>query len=532
MRTTAFTMVLAFALAAGCRTDPHDHPPASSDDHGESGHGDDEHGHGHGDDEGAAEVVTVWGERTQLFAEFPALVVGEDSPFAAHLTRLHDHAAIARGAVVVELEAAGRETERFSVDGTARPGIFRPVVRPTHAGAHTVTLRLTSEEASEVHLMGVFTVYATRAEADARPHGDAPPGTISYLLEQQWQVPFQLARAEERLLRPSLPAFGHLALPRDAEAIITAPRDGRLLLTDPPFPTVGDEVAAGAVIFALTATPADHVDPASLDLDVEQAQIRASTARRDVDRLAPLVEQGVVARRRLDDARSALSEAQAALRSARRRKASVGQSQRVVAGGDGFDVPTPLSGVIAETFVAPGAWVAAGQRLARVVNRDRLWLDIGVPEVYVGRLRDISGAWFAIDGVPGERAVGADALVSIGTEVNAETRTLAVRFRVDNTDRALFAGMTTDAHLIVDAPGPALAVPLEAIVDDGGTEVAYVQTGGESFERRTVELGLRDGPYVAVISGIAAGEWVVARGAWSVRLASLSTASIGHGHAH
>ena len=76
------------------------------------------------------------------------------------------------------------------------------------------------------------------------------------------------------------------------------------------------------------------------------------------------------------------------------------------------------------------------------------------------------------------------------------------------------------------------AVPVDAVVDDGGMDVVYVQTGGESFTRKPVRLGIRDGDYIEIREGIEPGDWVVAQGAYSVKLASTSTESIGHGHVH
>ena len=265
---------------------------------------------------------------------------------------------------------------------------------------------------------------------------------------------------------------------------------------------------------------------------MDQAQIRVGAARREVERLAPLVAQGVVPRRRLDGAESELATAEAELRSARRRRSSLSQTERVGGSRDALDVPSPIDGSIAELFVSPGTWVSEGERLARVVNRDRLVLSVGVPEAYVGRLRDVSGAWFRLDSVPGVIEVPPTALVSVGTELDAESRTLPVRFSIDNVRRELFAGMRTRAHLIADEPQLTTAVPAAAVVDDSGTDVVYVQTGGESFERRPVRLGIRDGDHVEVTEGVSPGEWVVTTGAYSVKLASTSTESVGHGHAH
>ena len=45
-------------------------------------------------------------------------------------------------------------------------------------------------------------------------------------------------------------------------------------------------------------------------------------------------------------------------------------------------------------------------------------------------------------------------------------------------------------------------------------------------------LGLRDGEYIQVLSGLEEGEQVVTKGAYAIRLASVSTVIPAHGHAH
>jgi cobalt-zinc-cadmium efflux system membrane fusion protein len=47
-----------------------------------------------------------------------------------------------------------------------------------------------------------------------------------------------------------------------------------------------------------------------------------------------------------------------------------------------------------------------------------------------------------------------------------------------------------------------------------------------------VQLGIRDGDYVEIRSGVASGERVVSRGAYLVKLAASGPAEVGHGHAH
>ena len=60
----------------------------------------------------------------------------------------------------------------------------------------------------------------------------------------------------------------------------------------------------------------------------------------------------------------------------------------------------------------------------------------------------------------------------------------------------------------------------------------FAQVEGETFERRDVVLGGRDGDLVLVLNGVNAGDRVVNGAAYQVRLASLSTAVPVHGHEH
>lgn len=540
-RHTARLMLhLTVLLTIGCtqRDGGEDHGHSHGEPAGHDDHGEEAHGHGHGAHEGVSEAVTRYGEQTQLFVEFPALVAGEESAFAAHLTRLFDHGAVEAGTVSVELSWGGSMPERFSVEGPSVPGIFRPVVRPAQAGPRKVLVTLETPMSREMHDLGEFMVFETRQQADAAgaASDSGEEGEISYLLEQQWKVPFRLKQAQARAVRPNLSAFARLSLPAEAEVVITAPRDGRIGGVKGAFPRVGEEREAGGALFSLRSAPEQGGEQATLDLGVAQAEIEVAAARREVERLAPLVEQGVVAQRRLDEAQSVLEQAQAEQRSAQRRRAALTQSQRISSAGEGITVPSPLDGRVAELFVAAGSWVERGAPLARVVSSEEraLWLDVHVPQAHVGELGEISGVWFE-RGVGEERRVmevPTEALVSIGSALDPEHRTLPVRFRLNEGLEGLYGGMIVQVRLIIDAPHEGVVVPAEALVEEGGMDVVYVQTGGESFTKRVVRLGERDGADVEVLAGVSAGDWVVARGAHGVKLAASSTETIGHGHAH
>ena len=112
---------LAFAvpaLLAACtgRTDDNTHD-AHSD---EIAHGD---GHDHGDPEPLA--FTVYTDSVELFVEFAPLVVGQESRFAAHFTRMGRlFAPVTQGSATITLKGIGAPLTS-TADAPSDPGIFR-----------------------------------------------------------------------------------------------------------------------------------------------------------------------------------------------------------------------------------------------------------------------------------------------------------------------------------------------------------------------------------------------------------------------
>jgi multidrug efflux pump subunit AcrA (membrane-fusion protein) len=75
-----------------------------------------------------------------------------------------------------------------------------------------------------------------------------------------------------------------------------------------------------------------------------------------------------------------------------------------------------------------------------------------------------------------------------------------------------------------------LAVPASALVDEDGIPSLYLHVAGESFIKRWVRTGVRDGAWVEILDGLTGGERIVVEGAAVVRLVSLSGAISEHSH--
>lgn len=511
------SLALVLSLMACSPSDPgHGH------DHG-AGTADDEHAH---DAEIESEVITHYSDQTELFVEFPPLAVGRASRMAAHLTRLDDFQPLHSGRLDVELRQAGRTVARFRVDEAARDGLFTPTVTPRAAGRFQLVVLFEGEGLNLVHDLGEFQVH--ESVQTARVRTPAPEGDIAYLKEQQWSNRFASEPVRERWLRPSVLGFATVAAPADAGAELRAPADG--YLAQRSLARAGDQVASGDLLGFVVPRLGADTDFGRLRVELEQTRSSLSLAERDVARLAPLFEQGAVPERRLLEARERVEVAQAEFDTARARLQQYEQSD----GDAGIALRSPVAGEIIEASARPGAFVRAGDRIFRVASPDRRWLEIRLPERFAASTRQVSGAWLSwgddqtivLDEASDARVVQTEAAV------DPVTRTVGVTLDYPSARGPELIGARIPVHVFVADPELRLAVPRAAIIEDAGRDVVYVQTGGETFIRRPVELGIVDGDYVEVSYGLQSGERVVSQEAYLVRLAAAGGTEIGHGHAH
>ncbi|MBO3706026.1 MAG: efflux RND transporter periplasmic adaptor subunit [Candidatus Accumulibacter sp.] len=480
-------------------------------------------GHGHAP---GGEKITHFSERTELFVEFPRLVVGEKSAFAAHLTTVADFRALAVAKVSVILSGGGLPDEVFVNDKPSQPGIFRPEAQPQAAGERELTIEVATPEFTVRHLLGPVTVYADRKAADAE-HGEHEEEGIAFTKEQQWKVDFATAEVLQKPLRPVISATGSVRGRPDGEALMLAPAPGRVLAAG-PFPVLGQAVKKGELLATFAPSLGGDADLATLQADAKKAAIELDLAQRERARMESLFKEEAVPEKRLLAAQAGEASARANLAAAQGRAGQYG-------GAGGVPLRAPVAGVLADVRVAPGAYAQEGSALFHIVDRSALWLELRVPEAEAARLATPSGAAFRVDGigdsfeiVPGRNG----RLIAVGAAVDPTTRTLPVLFEMTAPDARLRIGMAVKAQVFAGPAREAVAVPVSAVLDENGIATVFVMIGGESFVRQSVRVGVCDGDWVEVVEGLEPGQRVVSRGAYLVKLAASNTGQIGHGHAH
>lgn len=509
MRSCNAVLVL-FLVAAGCSRQA---PPAAPDPEPESD----------------PISVTHWTDRTELFAEYPVLVAGQTSRFAIHLTRLDGFKALTEGRVEVRLEGGG-QPQTFRVDGPSRPGIFGVDVTPATAGARQLIVALQSNGLTVEHRVGTVEVYRDTEAAKAAPPGDEGAPGISFLKEQQWTLDFGTAVVAEDSLRESIRIPARLEPRPDGAADVVAPIQGRLVSA--VSAPMGARVTRGQELARIAPPAAVPGDLPQLQRARADADTALGLAARDRERAERLIAAGAAPARRLDEARAAESQAMNRLTAAELSLAQYQAAQSGAAASDAslFVVRAPIDGVISGRQATTGTNVTVGAPLFQIVDVSSVHAVGRIPESATGRAARAGLAELDIAGHSGRLPAGP--LVSIGKVLDPESRTLPITFAFDNSRAALPLGQSLFLHLLFDQTAAAPVVPVDAVVDDGGRPIVFVQREGETFERRAVTLGTRAGGVVQITEGVNVGERVVTRGAYLVRLASLSSVVPAHGHVH
>jgi membrane fusion protein, heavy metal efflux system len=183
--------------------------------------------------------------------------------------------------------------------------------------------------------------------------------------------------------------------------------------------------------------------------------------------------------------------------------------------------------------VSEGQYVTAGQPLATITKNNRLVLRADVSLKDADQVAFIQEANFTIPQnqiTYNTRSLNAR-LLAVGKSTADNSPFIPVHFELDSKP-GILPGTFAEVYLKTVPLYNVLVIPVRALVEEQGVFYVYVQTEGESFQRREVKLGANDGQQVQVLSGVSEGERVVTKGAYQIKLSTASGTLPAHGHEH
>ncbi len=177
-----------------------------------------------------------------------------------------------------------------------------------------------------------------------------------------------------------------------------------------------------------------------------------------------------------------------------------------------IDVIAPQDGVVTALEAADGMFLQPGVRAVSLTDLSAVWLIVDVFERDIARMTDDMRAVATFEHLNGRTFEGV--IDYVYPALDAQTRTLPVRLRFDNSEGLLRPNMFGNVSLIPNETRMALTVPTEAIIRTGTAERVILKTGEGTFKPRLITTGLRDnfdgGGRTEVVQGLAPGEEVVA----------------------
>ncbi|MGA2475407.1 MAG: efflux RND transporter periplasmic adaptor subunit [Terriglobia bacterium] len=168
----------------------------------------------------------------------------------------------------------------------------------------------------------------------------------------------------------------------------------------------------------------------------------------------------------------------------------------------------PASGYVMERKAYPNQYVTPDTELYKLVDLNRVWVQADVYEFEMPAVSLGQEATMTTESLPGASWKGR--LVFINPEVKTDTRTGTVRMEFPNPELKLKPGMFVNVELHKSF-GRQLTVPVDAVIDSGTRQVVFVDLGKGAFAPREVKVGERTQDYLAILSGLRAGDHVVTR---------------------
>ena len=169
----------------------------------------------------------------------------------------------------------------------------------------------------------------------------------------------------------------------------------------------------------------------------------------------------------------------------------------------------PTNGYIIEKNVIEGDLVEAGQKLFRIANLDKVWVEgeiyqFDLPQIHLEDLVKITLPY-----LPGRAFEGK--VSYIYPYLSGDARTGKIRVELANPRLELLPDMYANMELSINL-GEKLQIPESAVMYTGKRRIVFIDLGEGRLRPQQIIVGLRNQGYFEVLSGLSAGDRVVTSG--------------------
>jgi RND family efflux transporter MFP subunit len=358
-------------------------------------------------------------------------------------------------------------------------------------------------------LIIIALMLATAAAIWKRKDGKKPPNPVaSELVAQQAQQALRFGPMDWVTVKPILLA-SYIPLTGSVRAVDSATVKAK----------VAGELRSLSVREGMAVNKGDvvgQIDTTDYQLRIQerQAQLRQAeaqllTAQRNADANQQLVARGFISENSSANTVSALDAAKAA-----RDTVQFQLDQALKALGD-TRLIAPISGMVAERHALPGEKLSPDNKVLSIVSTEKLEAELAVPAqdlvgIQIGQRLDLH-----VEGVDTAQAAK---VLRINPATSGSSRNVMVYLQLEGPTSKLRIGAFVQGLLPLQSKGQVLAVPLNAVRDQGGRQAVWVVRQGK-LEEQLVRTGIRDDRakapngalgMVQILEGLNEGDAVIA----------------------
>jgi membrane fusion protein (multidrug efflux system) len=252
------------------------------------------------------------------------------------------------------------------------------------------------------------------------------------------------------------------------------------------------------------------------DTSVEEAQLRSAEAsvdlaRVNLERTNQLFSKATVSQSQVDSDGAA---SKTALASADNIRATIAKKT----------IKAPFSGRLGIRLVNLGQNLKAGDAIVSLQALDPIYADFYLPQQDLAQIATGLAVRLTSDAYPNQAIEGK--VTAVSPDIDASTRNVRVQATIKNGDGHLRPGMYVNVAVELPITQHVLTIPATAVVYAPYGDTVYVvenKTDEKTSEKQLVvrqqivRLGLQRGDFVAVTSGLKAGDTVVTSGVFRLR---------------
>ncbi|MDQ2675964.1 MAG: efflux RND transporter periplasmic adaptor subunit [Actinomycetota bacterium] len=394
-------------------------------------------------------------------------------------------------------------------------------------------------------------------DAEGGEHGDehSQEGAIELDDETAELMGVETEQAVETEIDATIATTGRVLVAPNAHAVVGAKVAGRVVsvsvepgrevragqtlvvVDSPEVAELRGELAEARARLSIADAAVARVGKAESRAAAIQAKSRLDLAEANLTRKRRLAEIGAVAGREVQEAEAELTNAKAEyefqtrIQVTREQQEARGEAEGAratvarlssqlsalgaspAATGGQVAISSPVSGTVIDVHASVGEAVTPDKEILTVMNLSNVIVEAQLPESQAARVGPGRRLVARVPGVP--EGVFEGTVESVGRMVDPAKRTVPVRARVDNTRALLRHEMGVEVQIAAGSSKRAVTVPTTALVDEEGLKVVYVKEG-ERYERRVVTVGSVSYNRAEILSGVEAGEEVVAAGAYQL----------------